>query len=101
RPGLLGERRSLHAGGDEDERAGGRVHLLPVEFEARAAPVDEVEVLVRVVLQVLGSQVSRLAREFVVLVEDPVTCVSARPRADTKRRDAEVLSNGPPRTATI
>jgi hypothetical protein len=63
--------------------------------------MNEVEVLVRVILQPLGSKVTRLAGQLVVLLEDPVTCLSARPRADTERRDSEMVPHGPPRTAAV
>jgi len=50
RRGLLGERGALDTGGDEDQRARGRVDLLGVDLEPRAAVLDEVELLFPVVL---------------------------------------------------
>ena len=101
RPRLLGERRPLHAGRDEDERAGGRSTCSPSNSKrarprwtgrgprSRDPPTSW-----------LAGDPAR-ARKLVVLVEDSVTCVSARPRADTERGDAEVMPNGPQRTATV
>ena len=74
RLGLLGERRSLHAGRGEDERAGGRIDPLAVELEHGAPLQDEVELLVPV----------RLV--LVVLVDDPVARAAAGPRVDAERR---------------
>ncbi len=76
-------------GRDEDERPGRRVHPLPVELEHGASLQDEVELLVRVRLR------------LVVLVDDPVACVVARPGVDTESRDAEVVSDGSPWLAPI
>ena len=87
RLGLLGERRPLHTGSGKDERAGGRVHALAVELERRAALLDEVELLILV--------------RLVVLVDDPVARVVARPRVDAEGRDAEVVADGSPRTAPV
>ena len=66
RPGLLGERRSLHAGAGEDEGAGGRDHRSPSSSKAARPRSDEVELLVRV----------RLG--LVVLVDDPVAGFAGR-----------------------
>jgi len=65
---------------DEDERAGGRVDLLAVDLEPRAALQDEVELLLRIV--VVG---------LVVFVDDPVALLAARPGVDAEGLDAEVV----------
>ena len=86
RSGLLGERRPLARRRDVDERPGGRVHALAVELERRATLQDEIELLCRVL--VVG---------LVVLVDDPVARVVARPGVDAEGRDAEVMPKRPPR----
>src|SRR5439155_428325 len=82
RPGLLGERRSLHAGTSEHECAGRALHPLAIELEHRAPLQDEVELLVPV----------RFV--LVVLVDDPVARGTCRPRVDAEGRDAEVVPDG-------
>jgi hypothetical protein len=63
--------------------------------------MDEVEDLIRVVLQALGSQMTRLALQLVVLVDDSVTEVPSRPCGHAERSDAEVVTDGPPPTAPV
>ena len=85
---LLGERRPLDAGPDVDERAGRRVHLLAVDLEPRPAGLDEVELLFAPV-------------GLVVLVDDPIAGLAARPGVDAEGRDAEVVADGPRGNATV
>src|SRR5262249_8846030 len=80
RPRLLCESRRLHAGSREDERAGRRIDPLAVELEGRTPPLDDVELLLRV-----------LALVLVVLVEDPVARLAGRPRVHAEGRDPEVV----------
>ena len=87
RAGLLGERRAPHARAGEDEGAGRRIHGFAVELEPGAAAVDEVELLVLTLL--------------VVLVDDPVSRVPARPGVDPERLDAEVVAHRAPGLATV
>jgi hypothetical protein len=89
RPRLFGERRPLDTGASEDERTGRRVHPFAVELERRAATVNEVELLARVVVG------------LVMLVDDPVARGPGRPCVDAEGRDAEVLPDRPPRTAAV
>src|SRR2546423_11104437 len=77
---LLGERRSLDAGPDVDERAGRRVQLLAVELEPRAAGLDEVELLLLVPGIGLGG-----------LVSDPLARLAGRPGGHGAGRDADVV----------
>src|SRR5439155_18697776 len=67
-----------------------RVHPLAVELQRRAASLDEVELLLQV-----------LILRLVVLVDDPVACVAARPRVDTEGRDAKVEPDRPRGTAAV
>src|SRR5215211_1618002 len=101
RPRLLGERGPPDAGRDEHERAGRRVHVVAVELEPCAAAMDEVELLVGVIFHVISAKMTGLAFSLVVLVDDPVTHVAARPCACAKRRDAEVLAYRSPGTAAV
>src|SRR5581483_8211465 len=87
---LFGKGRPLDARLGKDERAGGSVDLLAVELEARAARVDEVDLLLLVVLSGL-----------VVLVDDPVARLAARPGVDPERLDAEVMPHRPPGSAAV
>src|ERR1041384_7302498 len=90
RAGLSRERRPLDARLGKDERAGRHVDALAVELESRAPGMDEVNLLLLVVL--LG---------LVVLVDDPVAGVFARPRVDAESLDAEVVPNRPPGSAAV
>src|SRR3954451_3915187 len=83
----LGERRPLDAGAGKDHRPGRRVHPLAVELEGRAALLHEVELLVLIGL--------------VMLVDYAVARTLPRPRVDAERHDAEVLADGPERTAAV
>ena len=88
RSGLLRERRSLHSGTGEDERAGGRVDPLAVELEDRVPALDEVELLLPVV-------------RLVVLVDDPVARRPGRPRRRAERGDPQVVPHGAVGLATV
>jgi hypothetical protein len=85
--GLLGEGGSLHAGANEDERSGGRIAALAVELEDGSAAQYQVELLVLL--------------RLVVLVDDPIAHGATPPRVHAERRDAEVVSHGPPGTASV
>ena len=80
RPGLLGERRALHARRGVHERSGRCGDPFAVQLERSAPALDEVELLAPVVRV-----------RLVVLVEDPVAHLAARPRVHAERGDAEVV----------
>jgi hypothetical protein len=77
------------------------VHLLTVKLEPRVSTMDEVELLVRVLLHVIGSQMTWLACQLVVLVDDPVARLAGRPGVDAEGRDAEVVPYRPPGAAAV
>src|SRR5262249_35411147 len=101
RPRLFRERSPSHTGRNEDERACGGVDSFTVELEPCPPTVDQVEVLIRVVLEPLRSQMTRLALQRIVLLEDPVADVPAGPCAHAEGRDAEVLTDRPPWRAVL
>jgi hypothetical protein len=90
-----------HAWRDEDERACGRVHLLTVELEPRAATMDQVQVFVRVILQLFGSQMTWFPFQLILLIDDSVAGFTTSPCGHAERRDTEVVSDGPPRAAAV
>src|ERR1700759_1494229 len=81
RPRLLGERRALYVGPDEDQRADWRLHRLAGELEPCTAGLHEVELFVSVVAA------------LVVLVDDSVARLATDPGVDAERRDAEVVAD--------
>src|SRR5262245_24443041 len=88
---LLRERRPLHAGPREDERARRRVHALSVELEPRPALVHEVELLL---------PVADVGRYLVVLVDDPVARLGS-PGVHSEGLDPEVVADRPERHASV
>ena len=77
---LLGERGSLEAGRNGDERAGGGVDAVSAELEHGLPLCDEVELLGRLI-------------RLLVLVDDAVSGSSPRPRSGAEGRDAEVVAH--------
>src|SRR6185312_4616964 len=86
---LLGKRRALHLGPNEDQRADGRLHRLAVELEPGTPTLHEVELLVSVVLA------------LVVLIDDSVACLATGPGVNAEGRDAEVVADWSRRTAPV
>jgi hypothetical protein len=69
--------------------AGASTRSPSISNVARPA-LDEVELLLQVLLP-----------RLVVLVDDPVACLAARPRVHAEGRDAEVVPDRPPGTAAV
>jgi len=88
-PASSANSRSLHIGLGEDESAGGRDHAVVIELEHGPPPQNEVQPLVAVRLR------------LVVLVENPVACLTTGPRVDTEGGDAEVVPDGSPGRAPV
>jgi hypothetical protein len=63
--------------------------------------MDQVQILVCVILHRLGSEMTGLALQLIVLVDDPIAGLAPRPGGDGEGRDTEVLTDGPPRTAAV
>src|SRR4051794_29050680 len=84
---FLGESGAPDAGTDVDVAAGRCIDALTVELEGGATALNDIELLVLPVL--------------VVLVDDAVAGRVARPRVHAKRRDAELVPNGPVGAAAV
>src|SRR4029077_12120183 len=86
---LLGERRALDLGPDEDQRAGWRLHRLALGLQPGTAALHEVELLVSVIAA------------LVVLIDDSVARLATGPGVDAEGRDAEVVADWSRRTASV
>src|SRR6478752_1362527 len=89
RPRLLGERRALDIGRDEDQRADGRLQRLAVELEPGTAALHEVELLVSIL------------PTLVVLIDDSVARLATGPGVDAEGPDTEVVADWSRRTAAV